>query len=75
MLSIKLNMIHNETADLITYAEEVLAASVEPVNYDDLYIMEQKMERIERMAGEIRERKHTMIWKSRTINYKKSVLS
>ncbi len=55
MLSIKLNMIHNETADLITYAEEVLAASVEPVNYDDLYIMEQKMERIERMAGEIRE--------------------
>lgn len=55
MLSIKLNMIHNETADLITYAEEVLAASVEPVNYDDLYIMEQKMERIERMASEIRE--------------------
>ena len=32
MLSIKLNMIHNETADLITYAKEVLAASVEPVN-------------------------------------------
>lgn len=55
MLSIKLNIIHNETADLITYAEEVLTASVEPVNYDDLYIMEQKMERIERMAGEIRE--------------------
>lgn len=55
MLSIKLNMIHNETADLITYAEEVLAASVEPVNYDDLYTMEQKMERIERMASEIRE--------------------
>ena len=55
MLSIKLNIIHNETADLIAYAEEVLTASVEPVNYDDLYIMEQKMERIERMASEIRE--------------------